>query len=173
MTTCRSGFRAWVRIWLCVSTIWKTFGSVLGIDLKVHLFCLPMISVQLFNLILLVLETDKYVCVQSPHPQQAHTHYFLLKNEPPPHTPTGLWCFLCYIWSNKDSWHSNHVTDGERLSRSMRVKSSINAAWELRHTSFSLASQLVLKHDVALLRPCSHYSADSSYSLVTVGLVFT
>lgn len=55
----------------------------------------------------------------------------------------------------------------------MRVRSSANAAVELRHTGFSLASQLVLRHDVALLGPCSHYSTDSSYSLVTVRSVFT
>ena len=55
----------------------------------------------------------------------------------------------------------------------MNVRSAANAAVELRHTSFSLASQLVLRRDVTLLGPCSHYSTDSSYSLVTVRSLFT
>lgn len=59
------------------------------------------------------------------------------------------------------------------VSLCMGVMSSTNVALEPRHSCFSLASLLVLNHDVAQLGPCSHYSTDSSYSLITMGLVFT
>lgn len=44
-----------------------------------------------------------------------------------------------------------------------------NAAYSLD----TLASKLGLEHDGAQQKTCSHYTADSSYSRVTLGLVFT
>lgn len=40
MTTCRSGFRAWVKIWLRVSVRWRALNSFRVLTLKGYLFLL-------------------------------------------------------------------------------------------------------------------------------------
>lgn len=40
MTTCRSGFRVWVKIWLCVSVLWRALNSFRVLTLKGYLFLL-------------------------------------------------------------------------------------------------------------------------------------
>lgn len=170
MTTCRSGFRAWVRIWLCVSAIWKTLGTVLGFWLKERVYFIflfyQLIYFTLYTCLhkktsaspLPTASTDSVSCWKTKHLHIQHHD-------------------VCVLWNvsgaTRIQGNSKCVIEGVWMSLSMRARSFISAVWELRHTSFSLVSQLVLKHDAALLGPCSHYSTDSSYILVTEGLVFT
>lgn len=56
---------------------------------------------------------------------------------------------------------------------SVRVRALVNATDSLDTVALALPPQLALERDEVLLGPRSRYSADSSYSPVTEGLVYT